>query len=145
MLPPGIRQRPRDAWLDSAADVIVPAAVADAITEANVDRVRARLILEGANLPVSDAAEAKLHARGVWIVPDFVANAGAAAGYAMIWYTPSPPDRISHDVGRRLREVTRETLETSRERGVLPRAAAQALAVASLERLGVAFNRTASV
>lgn len=140
-IPAGIRQQPREAWLDSAAEVIVPAAVSDAITEANVGAVRARLVLEGANIPVTEAAEAALNARGVTVVPDFVANAGAAAGYSLIWYGPATRDTIYDVVGQRLRAVTREVLETSRREGVLPRAAAQAVALASLEKHGVAFNR----
>jgi glutamate dehydrogenase (NAD(P)+) len=137
----GIRQRPRDAWLDSPAEVIVPAAVSDAITEANVDLVRARLVLEGANIPLTEGAEAMLHARGVTVIPDFVANAGAAAGYSLIWYAPGPRESIYEIVGQRLRTVTRAMLETSRRDGLLPREAAKAVAVASLEKLGVAFNR----
>jgi glutamate dehydrogenase/leucine dehydrogenase len=140
-IPSGIRQRPREAWLDSPAEVVVPAAVSDVITEANVDTVRARLVLEGANIPVTESAEAMLHARGVTVVPDFVANAGAAAGYAMIWYGPATRDTLYDAVGRRLRTVTREILETSRRDGALPREAAKLVAVASLERLNVAFNR----
>ena len=137
----GIRQRPREAWLDSPAEILVPAAVSDVITEANVDQVRARLVLEGANIPLTDGAEARLHERGVTVIPDFVANAGAAAGYSLIWYDRAPREAIYDTVGQRLRAVTREMLDTTRRDGVLPREAAQAVAIASLEKLGVAFNR----
>jgi len=140
-IPAGIRRRPREAWLDSPAEVIVPAAVSDAIGEANVAAVRARLVLEGANIPLTEAAEAQLDARGVAVVPDFVANAGAAAGYSLIWYGPATRETIYEVVGRRLRTVTREVLESSRREKLLPREAAKALALASLEKHGVAFNR----
>lgn len=143
-LPRGLRQRPREAWLDAPADVLVPAAVADAITEADVDHVRARLVLEAANLPVTEAAEAMLHARGVTVVPDVVANAGAAAGYAMIWFGQTTPERVYADVGARLRAATRQVLETSQAGGTTPRAAARAAALANLRAHGVAFNRAAA-
>ena len=42
----------------------------------NVDRLRTRLVLQGANIPVTAEAEARLHERGVLAVPDFIANAG---------------------------------------------------------------------
>jgi glutamate dehydrogenase (NAD(P)+) len=139
-LPAEIRRRPREEWLDVPADVIVPAAIADTITEANVDRVRACLVLEAANIPVTEGAEAALHARGVTVVPDFVANAGAAAGYAMIWFGQTVPTRVYEDVGERLRGTARAVLARS-SKGELPRIAAREVALENLGRYGVSFNR----
>lgn len=79
VLRPGDRELPRGEWLSLDADILVPAAVSPAITEQNCDDVRARLIVEAANVPVTPAAETRLLERGVLVVPDFVANAGAAA------------------------------------------------------------------
>lgn len=72
-------EAPASAWLDIDAEVLVPAAVSYTIDETNCDRVRARLIAEAANVPVTPAAEEYLVERGVVVIPDFVANAGAAA------------------------------------------------------------------
>ncbi|MGH3354885.1 MAG: Glu/Leu/Phe/Val dehydrogenase dimerization domain-containing protein [Nocardioidaceae bacterium] len=72
-------EAPASAWLDIDAEVLVPAAVSYTIDETNCDRVRARLIAEAANVPVTAAAEEYLVERGVVVIPDFVANAGAAA------------------------------------------------------------------
>jgi glutamate dehydrogenase (NAD(P)+) len=57
-------------------DVLVPAAVQSQITRRNVDAVRARVIAEGANAPVTPDAEDALDERGVLIIPDVLANAG---------------------------------------------------------------------
>jgi len=57
-------------------DVLVPAAVQSQITMRNVERVRARVIAEGANAPVTPDAEDRLDERGVLIIPDVLANAG---------------------------------------------------------------------
>jgi glutamate dehydrogenase (NAD(P)+) len=57
-------------------DVLVPAAVASTVTMRNAERVRARLISEGANAPVTPDAEAYLADRGVLVIPDILANAG---------------------------------------------------------------------
>ncbi len=67
---------PREEWLGFNVDVLVPAAVADTIHTENVNRIKAKLIVEGANIPTTAAAEAELTRNGVYIIPDFVANAG---------------------------------------------------------------------
>ena len=69
-----------EAWLDSDAEVLILAAVADAITPNNHERVRARLVVEGANQPTAPSSAAALHARGIVVIPDLVANAGGAIG-----------------------------------------------------------------
>jgi glutamate dehydrogenase (NAD(P)+) len=57
-------------------DILFPCAVQDVITAANVDRVRARYVCEGANGPVTEQAREALYARGTPLVPDFIANCG---------------------------------------------------------------------
>ena len=70
------RKAERDAVIDVACEIWIPAARPDVIRADNVDRLRARLVLQGANIAVTAEAEARLHARGVLAVPDFIANAG---------------------------------------------------------------------
>lgn len=67
------------------ADILVPAARQDVIDAALATRIRARLVVEGANLPTTSDAQEVLAKRGVTVVPDFIANAGGviAAGFAM--------------------------------------------------------------
>lgn len=65
-----------DELLALDCDVLIPAAQPDVITEANADRIGARVVLPGANIAVTEAAEAILHRRGVLVMPDFIANAG---------------------------------------------------------------------
>ena len=65
-----------DAPLWADCDIVVPAARGDVITTATVGLVRARLVLEGANIPITPEAEAMLHDRGVLCIPDWIANAG---------------------------------------------------------------------
>jgi len=57
-------------------DILIPAARPDVINDANADVVDAKMIVEGANIPITESAEKLLHDRGILIVPDFVANAG---------------------------------------------------------------------
>ncbi len=67
-----------DAWLYKDVDVLIPAAVEAVITAENVAAVspQVKLIAEGANGPTTPAADAALKARGVFMIPDFLCNAG---------------------------------------------------------------------
>ena len=60
------------------AGILFPCAVQDVVTADNVERIRASYVCEGANSPVTEAARARLHDRGVACVPDFIANPGGA-------------------------------------------------------------------
>ncbi|MEM4128058.1 MAG: Glu/Leu/Phe/Val dehydrogenase, partial [Thermoproteus sp.] len=67
------------------ADILVPAALENAINEENVGLVRAKLIVEGANGPTTPEAEAELYKRGVVVVPDVLANAGGVVMSYLEW------------------------------------------------------------
>ncbi|GAA4102524.1 Glu/Leu/Phe/Val dehydrogenase dimerization domain-containing protein [Nocardioides kongjuensis] len=73
-LPDGVELGDRDAWLEVPCDLLVPAAMSYVIGPDDVDRVRARIVVEGANMPTLPEAEAALVARGIPVVPDFLAN-----------------------------------------------------------------------
>ncbi len=62
--------------LELPCDVLVPAALGGQITEQNADRVRAKIIAEGANGPTTPEADGILNDRGVRLIPDILANAG---------------------------------------------------------------------
>jgi glutamate dehydrogenase (NAD(P)+) len=73
---PNGKKLDRDAVIDIECDIWIPAAQPDVIDENNVNRLKAKLVIEGANIPITDGAEKYLHAKGVLYVPDFIANAG---------------------------------------------------------------------
>lgn len=62
--------------LELPCDVLIPAAISAQITKDNADKVKARLIVEGANGPTTPEADHSLSDRGVLVVPDILANAG---------------------------------------------------------------------
>ncbi|EHK88497.1 glutamate dehydrogenase/leucine dehydrogenase [Saccharomonospora azurea SZMC 14600] len=78
-VPEHVQRLPRSAVIATEADVLVPAAVSYALTPDNTYDVKASAVVEAANAATTPEAEAMLAARGIPVVPDFVANAGAAA------------------------------------------------------------------
>ncbi len=71
--------------LISKVDVLVPAAVEDVITIHNVDRIQARLIVEGANGPTSYKADSIINEKGIMVVPDILANSGGVTVSYFEW------------------------------------------------------------
>jgi glutamate dehydrogenase (NAD(P)+) len=69
---------PGDAWLEQPVDILIPAAIENQITPENVRRIdrRARIVAEGANGPTTTEADAVLREMGLFVIPDFLANAG---------------------------------------------------------------------
>lgn len=63
-----------ELFLDT--DILIPCAIGDVIIKENVDRIKARIVAEGANFATTEKAQKTLHERGVIFVPDFIANPG---------------------------------------------------------------------
>ena len=78
-VPNHVEKLPSPRILTLAADLLIPAAYSYAITAEHVPHIAARAIVEGANSPTTPEAEELLAAQGIPVVPDFIANAGAAA------------------------------------------------------------------
>ena len=74
-----------DELLELEVDVLIPAALGEVITTENVDRIKAGLVIEAANHPITPAADVALCERGVTIVPDILANAGGVTVSYFEW------------------------------------------------------------
>ena len=102
----GAEQVDRDELLALDVDVLVPAALEAQISERNAGRVRARVIAEGANAPLTVVADAELNARGVLILPDILASAGGVVVSYFEWVQDMQAYFWgSGEVNSRLREV----------------------------------------
>ena len=73
---PGVEAVGHEDFMGVDCDMLVPAAIESAIHDENVASVKAQIVVEGANLPVTPEADAALAERGVLVVPDILANAG---------------------------------------------------------------------
>lgn len=83
---PGTRHIANEHLLELAVDILVPAALENAITVHNAPKVKAKAVIEMANGPVSSEAEGMLTKKGIIVIPDVVANAGGVTVSYLEWY-----------------------------------------------------------
>jgi glutamate dehydrogenase (NAD(P)+) len=115
-------------------DLLAPCALEQVITSANADRVRTRLIVEGANGPLTPGADEILDDKGVTVLPDILANAGGVVVSYFEWVQGLQEYFWKEsEVNARLNDImTRafnETWQTHEQRGVSMRTAAYGIAV----------------
>ncbi|HEX7256237.1 MAG TPA: Glu/Leu/Phe/Val dehydrogenase [Gaiellaceae bacterium] len=115
-------------------DVLAPCALEQVITSANADKIKASIVVEGANGPTTPTADAILEDRGVLVLPDVLANAGGVVVSYFEWVQGLQEYFWKEDeVNRRLNEITsrafHETWDTYESRSTTMRMAAYGLAV----------------
>jgi glutamate dehydrogenase (NAD(P)+) len=120
--------------LELECEVLIPAAVENQITSRNAERIRCRILCEGANGPTTAQADRILQERGIFVVPDILANAGGVTVSYFEWVQ----DRMGYFwservVNHRLKEVMvnsfRDVLAYAERYGVSMRTAAYMLAI----------------
>ncbi len=109
------------------ADILMPAARPNVITASNYGKVKAKIIVEGSNIPIPEDIEAKLHKKGVLVVPDFVANAGGVIS-SYIEYMGGKATDVFQLIEKKITRNTRIVLEHSKKQKITPREAALEIA-----------------
>ncbi|MBM2817796.1 MAG: glutamate dehydrogenase [Parcubacteria group bacterium] len=113
-------------------DILIPASVTDVINESNKDKIKAKIIVEGANIPMKENIENELFKKGIIIVPDFVANAGGViSSYAE--HRGCSGKQMFEMVERKIRNCAKAIMEKSLVEKRNPREVAMEIA---LKRIG---------
>jgi glutamate dehydrogenase (NAD(P)+) len=123
----------RDDIVSVPCDIWLPAARPDVLREDNVDQLDCKMVLEGANIPATLEAEAKLHERGILCVPDFIANAGGVICASVEYHAGTQTGALAA-IEEKLRFNTRQVLQAAREEKLKPREAAVRLAEKRVRR-----------
>jgi glutamate dehydrogenase/leucine dehydrogenase len=131
---PGAENIGSDDVLTLEVDILVPAALENAITEANAGEVKAKIISEGANGPTTPEADEILNRNGVYVVPDILANAGGVLVSYLEWVQNLQrehwtEEEVNRRLERRMVRAFNDVVRVSKEKGVPLRIAAMVLAV----------------
>ena len=127
---------PGDAWIEQEADLIVPAALENQITAANVGKIhkRVRIIAEAANGPTTPDADAEIIKRGIFVIPDFLCNAGGVTcsyfeqvqcNMNYFW----PQDEVLSKLDEKMTVAFKAVSELARKKNIYMRDAAYLIAV----------------
>ncbi len=136
---PAARILAADAILEVACEIWIPAARPDVVREDNAARLATKLVLQGANIPFTEGAERALAARGVLVVPDFIANAGGVICAAME-YAGATRKAAFEAIAEKVYANTEAVLREAERESRLPREAALALAERGVRR-AIALRR----
>lgn len=101
-------------------DILIPAAGPDVINQKNYQKVKAKIIAEGANIPIPEKYEEILYKKGIVIIPDIIANAGGViSSYAE--YRGYNPQKMFQTVQKKIVKNVREILLSSKKQRKSPR------------------------
>lgn len=136
---PGADEIAGDEVLTYKADVLIPAALEEAITDANADDVQAEIVIEAANGPLTAEAHDKLVHKGVTVIPDILANAGGVTVSYFEWCQNIQQfrwelDRVNAELEKMMRRAYQDMAELSMKEGIDLRTAAFALAIKRVAR-----------
>ena len=136
---PGTERIANEELLELDVDVLVPAALDRVVNQENADRVKARVVAEAANHPVTPAADELLHERGTVVIPDILANAGGVTVSYFEWAQNIQQfrweeDRVNDELRKTMARAWKEVHTRSETDGIPLRLAAFAIAVEKVER-----------
>jgi glutamate dehydrogenase (NAD(P)+) len=133
--------------LEIKCDVLIPAALGGVINEGNMNSINADFIIEGANQPLSIAADRELRTQGVLIVPDILANSGGVMGSYFEWTQNIqefswPIDKFRRELDQRMEKAFGNVHKVSKKYSVDLRTAAF---IVSVGRVAQAFEMRGSL
>jgi glutamate dehydrogenase (NAD(P)+) len=123
-----------DELLEIDCDVFIPAALGGMIHESNADRLRAKVVVEGANSPTTPKADDILSDKGVYVIPDVMANAGGVVVSYFEWvqnlqHFRWDEDEVNARLGKIMRKAYKTVHDRAEEEGVSLRVAAYEIGI----------------
>ncbi|MGY4706512.1 Glu/Leu/Phe/Val family dehydrogenase [Candidatus Bipolaricaulota sp. J31] len=131
---PGAEKITNEELLELDVVVLFPAALENVITEENADRIKAKIVAELANGPTTPEADVILHQRGVYVIPDFLCNAGGVTvsyfeqvqnAYNFYW----TDEEVHRELDKRMTAAFHAVHEAARQHNVHNRLGAYVVAV----------------
>ena len=115
-------------------DILIPAAISHQITSSNADKIKAKIIIEMANAPITTEAEQILWGRGVKVIPDILANAGGVVVSYFEWLQNSSNDywvesKVFRKLEKKMSNAFKEVWELGKEKSCDLRSASHILAI----------------
>ncbi|MGA0113087.1 MAG: Glu/Leu/Phe/Val family dehydrogenase [Candidatus Nanopelagicaceae bacterium] len=131
---PGTESITNTELLHLPVDVLVPAALADAITESTASGIKAKIVVEGANAPTTPGGDAIMNDKGILVVPDILANSGGVIVSYFEWVQDKQnyfwsADEVKENLNSILMRAINEVAEHSAENRVTWREAANMIGV----------------
>jgi glutamate dehydrogenase (NAD(P)+) len=131
---PGTDKITNEELLELDCEVLVPAALENEITQENADRIKARVISEGANGPTTPEADAILFDKGIFVIPDVLANAGGVTVSYFEWVQGLQSffwseDEVNKNLEKIMVKAFQDVLALSQSKEVDMRIAAYILAI----------------
>jgi glutamate dehydrogenase (NAD(P)+) len=131
---PGGEPLANDDLFSLDVDILIPAALENQITMENAPKIRAKIVTEGANGPTTPEAHRHLHERGIFVIPDILANAGGVTTSYFEWVQDRhgyfwPEDEVNSKLEAKMIEAFDDVLENSIRYKVDMRTAAYIVAI----------------
>ena len=135
----GGQRIPGEELLELGVDLLIPAALGGVINESNAAKIKAPLIIEAANAPITPEADEKLHERGVIILPDILANAGGVTVSYFEWaqnrqFYRWTLDRVRGELDRTLTYAFDDVWDRANEKKLALRTTAFVVAIERVAR-----------
>ncbi|UCE41179.1 MAG: Glu/Leu/Phe/Val dehydrogenase [Candidatus Aminicenantes bacterium] len=124
----------KEQLLFQDVDVLIPAALEDQIHQKNADKIKAKVVVEGANGPITPEGDEILEKRGVAVIPDILANAGGVVVSHLEWVQAMSglyweEEQVNAELERKLVKAFKEVWANSIKRNVTLRCAAYVVAI----------------
>lgn len=134
---PGSREIAPDNFFSTEVDILIPAALDRVITEKNAKSIKAKIILELANGPVTPAADDILNKKGIYVIPDVLTNAGGVTVSYFEWLQNLrnqhwSESKVFTELKKKMRKAAKEVWQIKQKYRTSFRVAAYILAIKRL-------------